>query len=266
MRKFYFTALLVSVFILSACSSTEETEEEIQDEDVQSEEIEHETPLPKEIVPKETPSKIETIFQAKRVGEETFVSHVEAGDLVRIRFSGKQAEDRFSSAYTKQYTSKWKENRCWRDVNASGVGSTIICGKVEKTGTCSAYYRDHLNKTETRLEFKDDPKEIPLRFGIGNHIYHIGDIEEHSGNFISASLEVGKEMLQESKKLYLLPVHDLKGKVTVGFLDFKSCDGHGEKDFHFQGPIQSDRLANEVKRTFIVSLQIIKRSQKKDSF
>ena len=186
------------------------------------------------------------------------------GDVVKIQFAGLEKEDRFRR-YSKKFTSTWKENICWKESLDLGMGAPKFvtqCGEEKKQGVCQVYYKKHLGKKETPLEFKESPKNIPLRFRLGNNSYTIGDIEKHGGHFIEASLEIEKGMLQDSRELYLRPLHEAKDKVKTGFR-FRSnsdCVGKGKKDFRFSGPTSSSTVPHEVKREFYVDLQVIKQT------
>ena len=204
------------------------------------------------------------LFENQKVEKETFVGPVSVGDVIKIQFAGLEKEDRFQD-YGKKFNSKWKEKICRREGSLEpGIGFKVFTScdnEFTKRGPCTAYYKKHLDKKETRLHFEKKLKDIPLRFRLGKNFYTIGNIEKHGGHFIEASLEVEKGMLQGSRELYLRPLHKIKGKVKTGFQHLSSdCAGRGKKGFHFPGPKASSYVEHEVRRELYVDLQILKQN------
>ena len=268
-KKNNFICLFLLAFFLFGCGLGEGEEPPAKPMEVQAQESDLEEIFPKEESSTEEKSNIDiplfidVLFASQKVKSETFISNVNAGDVVKIQFSGVMGEDKFSKLYKKSFTSKWRETRC-RYILEGEMNRRLDCDKLENQGSCKASYKDYLGKDESSIKFKKKPKEIPIRWRIGSHIYNIGDIEKHSKNEIHASFEIAKEMLQDTDELYLLPIHDFKRKVKIGFLGFDSCDGLRKENFHFEGSMHSELKSLEVKREFQVSLQIIKRQSKEE--
>ena len=253
-------------FFCSACDVPQAEEEETL------ETLEVETPLDEEsdlitheVTEPQAPPSIFPVFENQKVGKETFVGSVSEGDVVKIQFAGLEKEDRFRS-YSKKFTSTWQEKICWKESIDLGIGTPKFvtqCGEEKKQGVCKVYYKKHLGKRETPLEFKESPKDIPLRFRLGGNVYPVGDIEKHGGHYIEASLKMEKGMLQwGSNELYILPLHEAKDLVKTGFR-YRSnfdCAGRGKKDFRFSGPTSSKQVPHEIKREFYVDLQIVKQN------
>ena len=255
--------LLMFAFFCSACD-VPQAEEETQDPPL---EFQEESEDVKDIIAEATPAPPTThvLFENQKVGKETFVGSVSEGDVVKIQFAGLEKEDRFRS-YSKKFTSTWQEKICWKESIDLGMGAPKFvtqCGEEKKKGVCKVYYKKHLGKRETPLEFKESPKDIPLRFRLGGNVYPVGDIEKHGGHYIEASLKMEKGMLQwGSNELYILPLHEAKDLVKTGFR-YRSnfdCAGRGKKDFRFSGPTSSSTVPHEVLREFYVDLQIVKQN------
>ena len=247
MKKIYFIALFLLAFTLPACDLLDGEDESAQSKTTPPKEAQAQKPESKE-----PPPTIDIIFEAKRVESKTFVANIEAGDIVTMQIAGVERRPFFSSVQKRTFPSYWKVLWCW---------DSPCSDYIPKEGVCTALYRDYLGEVKADVEFKKHPKEIPINFKIGDSFYPIGNIENHEGNSISTRFEVTEAMLKAgSKELFLFPVHTFREEVKTGLLKFLSCDGRDQERFRFDGPIGAEIVIDEVRRSFQIDLQKIKKN------
>lgn len=200
---------------------------------------------------------IET-FEIERINQEVFLSQVHAGDVVVVQImSGTQKRQRFSSLYEKTVDVYWNDERC---IDFSKMGPKP-CYDIPMKGTCQLFYRDYLGEFEVPIEIKgkplESPESIPLNLRIGRHSYYFDEFSSQEDS-VNVSFQISPEMVRDTKDLYLTPVTDFKGDVTVGFVNAEQCPHKDKKDFNFGDAGLSTIISDSVKRDFEVSLKIIR--------
>ena len=198
---------------------------------------------------------IESIFEKETVDQETFVSHVQAGDEIIIQLSGLQKTRQFSDIYEKTVTSTWQLTGCsdYED------DADFLCeDNPTQYGDCTLSYRDYVGETHSRIEFDKKPENIPLQFVIGGKSYRMDWVTLHKGDFIRGVFQIKERMLEAGDKLYIRPMNDYKEKVKVGFLGYGYCEGEFEKAFKIMESTTFKMVPNDVKIELRVDLSIIK--------
>ena len=207
----------------------------------------------------------EEIIFNEMILEKTLVGEVEAGDRIILLLEGIQVAQKFSEIYHRAFSSSWKEIECdisivERSRGGFSKGGSDDCFLYTQFGSCTMAYRDYAGEVRSPIEFAKDPQSLPLQILIGDKSYSPDRIVQHKKHAVVVTLQVRRAMMEgvTDKRLYLKPIHDTRGEVQTGFLDYVDCPRENRRQFNPGGPTASSMVTKDVKRELQVNLKISK--------
>ena len=203
----------------------------------------------------------EVIFSNKLINTRTFVSQVNAGDIVIVHVLSGIKRMRETYQNKQDFLSTWIEKECKKVIVSNGIKKER-CSDVRKFGTCTILYEEQIRLVETPIEFdKESHATLAFSFESSYQFHDFYEINFHEDNTMSIVFEIKKEMIKESNKMYIRPIGDSSSfnRIQLGFLAYDDCPGKSKREFVSGGSTKFYHRYLEAKRELQLNLSIIRK-------
>lgn len=193
------------------------------------------------------------LIKSEFISKKNFITSVEVGDRIHIAARGQKITPQFS-IHVRSSKSHWmKKNHCNPHEDERG---SCVEGWYKRSGHCQLLYRERQKNLEEPILLRDNIAGYPLQLVVGNKVYPATSVQTKD-DWVFLELLVTEEMLENGNDFYLniLGIEPTE-EVRVGFIEYKSCQGKGKKDFKVDGPKDFEIVPQKIENLFEISVTL----------